>query len=406
MEKINIVIIGGGFGGVAVAKKLAIFAKLRPELCITLISRSKVSLFTPLLHEVATGSLRPDGVGESLAEIFKGTAVKLIFDSVQSVDVDERQVTTERGKQFGYDYLVLATGAKPNFFNTPGAEQFCHTLKTLEDAIELKKAIVASAEVVKKGVAPCVTIIGGGPTGVELAVELSYFYRGTLFPKFAQEDLKPNITIIQKAPELIPMFPERFRVLAKERLEKLGVTVLLSKGVKEIFSNVVVTDDGTTFPSVLTVWTAGVQSDIPPIAGWTAPAPLAGGRLPVLQTLQLIDSPNIFVLGDIAAFTNPGEKGPVPQLAQVATRQGPVVARNIMALIDGKPLENYHFISVGLLMSVGEWMAIAQVKSLFLSGKVAWVLWRAIYLSKIETLPDKCRVLFDWSRNLFLQRRS
>lgn len=406
-NKTNVVIVGGGFAGVAVAKKLVRYARSHPELAITLLSRSKVSLFTPLLHEVATGSLRPEGVGESLEAMFAGTNVKLVFDTVQSVAIGARTVTTNENGAIAYDYLVLATGTKPNFFNTPGAEQFSYTLKTLEDAIELKKAIVVAAQEPHTAY----TIIGGGPTGVEIAAELGHFVRDVQGPDTTprQTDECPrrtHVTLVQRGPELIPMFPPKFRVLAKERLEKLGVTTMLGVGVRELEGTTVSLDGDIHLHSDVTIWTAGVGVDIPAVEGWAPPAPLSAGRLPVEQTLQLVGAPNVFVLGDIAAFMNPGDKGPVPQLAQVATRQGPVAARNIIALVEGRELEHYSFVSVGLLLSVGEWMAIAQIKSLFLSGKFAWLLWRAIYLSKLEMFIDQCRVFSDWVKDLFLPRRA
>ena len=233
MTKTHIVIVGGGFAAVAAAKKLALYVRLHPLVSVTLISRSKVALFTPLLHEVATGSLRPEGVGESLAEIFKGTTLRIVYDRVQNVELGAREVVLEKGSKIPFDYLVLATGAKPNFFNIPGAEQFSYTLKTLEDAVELKKAIVHTAsrtpkEGVRDADSPYFVIVGGGPTGVETAAELAFYLRKTF------QIQKPKITVVQRAPDLIPMFPEKFRTLAKERLEKLGVVVLLGKGVKEV----------------------------------------------------------------------------------------------------------------------------------------------------------------------------
>jgi len=391
VKKIKVVIVGGGFGGVSVAKKLTRASHWRKNLSITLISRSRVSLFTPLLHEVATGGLREDGVGQSLASMFSKHDIELHYESITKVDIEKRELRTDMDKRLAYDFLVLATGSKPNFFGTKGAGEYAYTLKTIEDATKMREAICMASQ--KEN--PSFVVVGGGPTGVELVAEMRHFL------DYLCKNSK--VTLIQKGEELIPMFPPKFRILAKKRLEKLGINVVMNTGVTEICKDGVILDDGLQIPSHLTAWTAGVMTDIPEMSGSRIEA--QKGRLPVDSKLRLQGEKNVFVIGDIAGFTNAGEDRPVPQLAQVATRQGPIVAKNIIATLEGKELTDYKFVSAGLLLSLGEWMAVAQLKSLFLSGRFAWLLWRAIYLSKIETIPGKLHILYDWIRCLVFSRR-
>lgn len=387
MKKIKIVIVGGGFGGVYTAKNLCkYFDKNKIE--ITLINRSNYFLFTPLLHEVATGALTADSIREPIREVFRNCPVNIVEDTVVEMDKVNKIVKTIN-TSYAYDYLVVATGAETNYFNTPGAREHTFALKNLSDASSLRNHIIQTCEqaVLTKNKDMLVTsIIGAGPTGVELAAELQEYMQHTIFTyyntsHFKKEDIK--VILVTATPDIISQFPPKMRIVAAKELNNRGIEIKANTIVVKVEPGQISFKDGTTMKSHTIVWVAGVTAG-------------ASGRLEINESLQTTSSPEVFALGDTA--------GKCPMLAQVAVQQAKVVAYNIHALIEKKKLRVFIFKQKGLLISIGQWYAIGNFFGLTFRGRIMWLIWRIVYLLNFISWRKRFEIAFEWTMNLFSPR--
>lgn len=387
MKKIKIVIVGGGFGGVYTAKNLCkYFDKNKIE--ITLINRSNYFLFTPLLHEVATGGLTADSIREPIREVFRNCPVNIVEDTVVEMDKVNKIVKTIN-TSYAYDYLVVATGAETNYFNTPGAKEHTFALKNLSDASSLRNHIIQTCEqaVLTKNKDMLVTsIIGAGPTGVELAAELQEYMQHTIFTyyntsHFKKEDIK--VILVTATPDIISQFPPKMRIVAAKELNNRGIEIKANTIVVKVEPGQLSFKDGTTMKSHTIVWVAGVTAG-------------ASGRLEINESLQTTSSPEVFALGDTA--------GKCPMLAQVAVQQAKVVAYNIHALIEKKKLRVFIFKQKGLLISIGQWYAIGNFFGLTFRGRIMWLIWRIVYLLNFISWRKRFEIAFEWTMNLFSPR--
>jgi NADH:ubiquinone reductase (H+-translocating) len=407
-EKKKIVILGGGFGGLYTYLSLRKQYK-KEEVDITIVNRTNYFLFTPLLHEVATGSISQYQVVESIRQIIYKSKTHLHIAELLSVDHERRIVKTSIA-EIPYDVLVVALGATTNFYDTPGAQENGFVLKDLRDAVNLRTALIDSFEKAseikdadsRKKILSF-AIIGGGATGVELVAEAADLFLST-FAKYYKGLIKPSditLTIINKAPDLLSAFHPRLRKSALRVLQNDGVHVLLNTGVKEVRKNGIVLDNGTFLETNIVVWTAGVK----PNSGICNQAieKDPGGRIIVTNTLQVPNRPEIFVLGDMASVK--GKDGrPLPMLAQVAVRQGKLTGKNIKHLLQGEPLNAFKYKSQGELASLGQWHAVANIGGIKFRGAFAWFLWRTIYLFKFLSASKKIKIAVDWTINIFYPR--
>jgi NADH dehydrogenase len=405
MKKIKIVIVGGGFGGVYTALNLTeIFNDESIE--VTLINKNSHFLFTPLLHEVATGGLSPNSVIEPLREVFRGTSVRFSEDSVIEIDYANKMVRTGT-TSFYYDYLVIATGADTNHFGITGAKEHCFKLKTLEDAIVLRKHILETCEIAvntKNKDLLTTAIVGAGPTGVELAAEFIEYMQHTLCTYyknsgFTKEDIKVNL--LTTTPDIISQFPQDMRDIAMTELNKEGVKVLTNTIVTKVEPNLLTFKDGGSLKAHTIVWVAGVAPYFNNIKGITDVATVsAKNRIETNEFLQSTKYPEVFSLGDVS--------GTSPMLAQVAVQQGKVVAENIYALVDKKELMKFEFKQKGLLISIGQWYAIGNFKigsySFTLKGRLMWWIWRTVYLFNFLSWKKRFEIAGEWTLNLFYPR--
>ncbi len=397
MNKKNIIIVGGGFGGIYTALHLVkIFNK--EDVNITLINKSNFFLFTPLLHEVATGGLSPDSIIESVREVFRGTCVNIIEDTVIEISTQEKKVKTAT-TSFIYDYLVISTGAETNFFCTEGVKEHAFTLKNLSDAITLRNHILATCEkavTTKNKDLLAVGIVGAGPTGVELAAELLEYMQHTICmyyrnSGFKKEDIKINL--ITTTPDIISQFPPDMREIAMNQLKKIGINILTNAIVTKVDQNMLIFKDGTSLKAHTLVWVAGVTPTLSEIKGIVVGQK---GRMDIQKTLQVIENPEIFALGDAA--------GTGPMLAQVAVQQGKTVAENIYALVKGNNLIDFEFKQKGLLISIGQWFAIGNFFGLTFSGRIMWWIWRTAYLFNFLSWRKRFEIAGEWTTNLFYPR--
>jgi NADH dehydrogenase len=365
----HVLIIGGGFGGIYTLRRLRKY--FTPEqMQITLVSKSDHFLFTPLLHEAATGNIAHQQITESLHSLSSRYQAELIVGEVEQIALDQQSVSVN-GLVLNYDYLVMAMGASTNYFGIPGAAQYTLPLKNLVDstALNLKLSELAATNI---------AIVGGGATGVELAMELVSITNGQ----------DTQIHIIDRLDSLIPQSHPHVRTKASATLTQNNVNLLLGKTVAEVRQDGISFADGSSLPAELIIWTAGVRANTEKLIGQVELD--RAGRVAVNADLRLDQYPNVFAIGDMAGFAN------TPMTAQAAVHQSVIAAKNIRNLIYGMQLEQFHFKSQGDLFSLGKWNAVGIVLNIPISGAPAWVLWRCVYLLKYITLGKKLEVIRSW----------
>lgn len=429
MIRPRIVILGAGFGGMYVAKRLARLSK-KGLIELTIINRTNYFLFTPLLHEVATGGLSPRSVAEPLREVFAGKGVRIVQGTGSLVNANSRRVTVHNDRdrlEIPYDYLVIATGAETNYYNIAGADSFSFPLKSLADASRIRTRIIDSFEhaILARDSAErkellSFVVVGGGATGVELAAELAEFISGMIDRYFYNTKCAPDepghcrreeasITLIHAGHELLEMFSPSLRRAAAVRLAKNGIDLKLGRTVTAVTKDDLTLSDGSKVIASTVIWAAGVKAIIPEFDGG-APA-LSGGRLIVDEYFRLQGSDRIFALGDAAAYVdvhnfaeNSKNTKAVPMLAQAAVSESKTVAGNILSAIRGAPPTTFHYHSKGSLVSVGQWFALGEIYSLNLAGRLTWWLWRTVYLFKFASVQKRVRIAFDWAFDFFYPR--
>ncbi len=407
-EKKKIVILGGGFGGLYTYKGLYKYFK-HDEIDITIVNRTNYFLFTPLLHEVATGGIEHHQVVESIRQIIYKTNDKLHVAEVLSIDC-ERHIVKTSIDELPYDVLVVALGATTNFFNAPGAEEHSMVLKDLHDAIKIRRMLIESfekASEIKDEDARrkelSYAVIGGGPTGVELVTEIAELINDTFLKYYHGlikcEDI--SLYLINRDAEVLMPFHKSLRKDALRIIKKSGVKVMLNTGVKEVRADSVVLLDDSVLEVSRVVWTAGVKPNAPmfthsvPLDNW--------GRILVNSDLQIEGCPDVFVVGDIASLAG-AEGKPLPMLAQVAVKQGLHTGYNIRCLLKGKSLLHFKYESEGGLVSLGQWQASADIRGIRFSGPLAWFIWRTVYLFKFLSRSKRIKIVVDWTLNIFYPR--
>jgi NADH dehydrogenase len=401
MEKRRIVIVGAGFGGVYTYRHLSRLLKKEKNAEIVLINPNNYFLFTPLLHEVATGGIPPEHTTEPLRKILGCPERSLVLGTVEKVFFKDKKVTVKIGEkveEVPYDILVLASGSKANVPRVKGAEHISYTLKTMEDAVVIKnrlievfeKAVTLNTEEQKKLLS--FVVIGGGPTGVELSAEMADLIFET-FQKYYRDGVIESVTVslVHKDPALLSGFSSFSQKKSLTLLQRKGINVILGKGVAEVGDDFVLLDDGTNLSSATTIWTGGV---VPvPILFDEEVAMGTGGRVIASPFLTITGRENVFILGDMVYVEDRAFPKGVPAMAQVAVQEAPVVAKNIVATLYGKKLKPFHYRSKGELVSLGQWMAAGKTFGVPISGAFAWWVWRTVYLSKMISFAKRCKVV-------------
>ncbi len=411
--KTRIVILGGGFAGVATAERLEQEFGPDPSVEFTLVSDTNALLFTPMLAEVATSSLEPTHISSPLRTSLRRTDV--VRGGVDRIDLERRRVLLEpdggssQDDEIGYDHLVLALGAVSNYLGMDNLRENALDFKTLSDAIRIRNQAIdvferADREPNPEIRRPLLTFVvaGGGFAGAELAGGLNDFARGMLayYPNIPPEELR--IIVIHSRDRILPELSEPLADYALEHMKERGVTFELNTRVADAQRGVVVLDSGEEIRTETLVWTAG-----------TMPNPLLGdlpvehdkrGAVPVDENLAVSGHAGLWAVGDCAAVTDAKTGDPCPPTAQFALREAYTLAHNIHASVRGRPLKAFHFSGLGTLCIVGHHTACAEIKGVRFSGLLAWMLWRAIYLSKLPGLERKVRVFVDWNIELFFPR--
>lgn len=409
MQPTKILIIGGGFGGIYTLKNLHKIFHKNKNIEISLISEQNYFLFTPLLHEVASGSINGENIIEPIRKIMKCCLKNFYSGKAEFINLKEKIVKIG-DLSVSYDYLILAPGAQTNFFNTIGAEKNCLTLKTIEDANKIKNHCIAQMdkasqekdeEKIKKILN--FVIVGGGPTGVELAAELQELITESFSRYYPPEIIKnASVILMQKNAELIPQFGEKMRKKSLEVLQKKDIQVMLNMTVQEVTPSSILVNNEKSIPTETVIWTAGIKPNL--IEFEQNIEKNKDDRILVNEFLQMKNHPEVFVLGDAAAFTDIKTNTLLPALAQVAEKEAKNIAQNINRIIHDQNPQSFFYQSSGTLISLGKWMAIGEIFGRTFSGHIAWWVWRTVYLSKLISFRKKVEVAIDWTMDLFSPR--
>jgi NADH dehydrogenase/putative oxidoreductase len=392
----QVVIVGAGFGGLTCAAALA-----RTRVAVTLIDRHNYHLFQPLLYQVATASLSPGDIATPVRGLFRDHFnVRVLLGEVSGVDTARREVLIG-AQRIGYDHLVLATGAAHSYFGRDDWAPFAPGLKRVEDATEVRRRLLcaferaeATEDAEERAALLTFAIVGGGPTGVELAgalVELAKLGMEKDFRRF--DPASARILLIQAAPRLLPTFPEALSAQTRAALEALGVEVLLDSRVERIDA-AGVTVSGTRIAARTVLWAAGVIAS--PAARWLGSDADSAGRVKVGPDLSVPGLANVFVVGDTAA-SNAWNGKPVPGLAPAAKQGGDYVARVIRSRVEGRRTPGpFVYKHLGSLATIGRKAAVADFGLLKLRGALAWWFWGAVHVAFLVDLRSRVSVMFDW----------
>jgi len=394
--KPRVVIVGSGFGGLEAAKKLAC-----KDVQVTVIDRTNYHLFQPLLYQVATAALSPADIAAPVrAVLSKCRNVEVILAEVQSVDVDAKKVKTV-DLDLDYDYLILATGARHSYFGHDDWEKFAPGLKSLEDAIELRRRILMAFEYAEKitdeaarRAALNFVIIGGGPTGVEMAGAIAEISRHTLAKDFRHiNPSEARVILIEGEPRLLAAYPEDLSASARKQLEHLGVEVRTgARATKLTEAGVQIGDE--FIPCRVKIWAAGNRASF---VGKTLGVPVdRAGRVIVNDDLTIPGHSEVQVIGDLANF--PHQTGqPLPGISPVAMQEGRHAARNVLLMIRGRKPKRFRYWDKGTMATIGRNKAVADLRFMHLSGLPAWLAWLFVHIVFLVGFRNRLVVLFQWA---------
>jgi len=409
----HVVIIGGGFGGLYAARTLK-----STDVQVTLIDRRNFHLFQPLLYQVATGWLSPADIASPLRAVLKRQRnVQVLLAEALDIDVTNRRVILKDGS-VSYDTLIVATGARHHYFGHTQWEQFAPGLKTIEDATEIRRRILSAFEAAEREADPehvrswlTFVIVGGGPTGVELAGTLGELALDTLRQDFRHiNPAESRILLVEGADRILPTYAAELSAKATAALARLGVSVHTGATVTDVQPDAVIirrNDQSEHIPTRTVLWAAGVQAS--PLGRILATATGVeldrAGRVMVAPDLSIPNHPYIFVIGDLAHYRN--QQGqPLPGVAPVAMQQGQYVAELIQQRLRGQTPPPFHYQDRGSMAIVGRAEAVADVRGRRFSGFLAWLAWLFIHLMNLVEFENRLLVVIQWAWNYFTRNRS
>ena len=398
----RIVIIGGGFGGIQLAKKL----KNKP-VEVLLLDKHNYHTFQPLLYQVATGVLEGDSIGFPIRRIFthqKNFTFHMAV--VQRIDTDNNTVISDAG-EFKYDYLVIATGANTNFFGNKQLEHFTMPMKNIAEAQNLRslllqnleKALVTTDRAERDALLTFV-VVGGGPTGVELSgaiAELREYILCKDYPGLCNADMK--VYLVEGKPELLAAMSPQASLKAKKFLSEMGVNIFNSVHVESYDGNMLTIDDGTKIKTRNVFWAAGVRGEIP--EGIPPEIIAKGSRIQTDEINRVKGCTNVFAIGDVSAVSSEANPAGFPGVAQVALQQGKYLAKNIMHIINGEPTTPFVYNDLGTMATIGRNKAVADLGRFHFQGFFAWLLWMFVHLLSLAGFSNKAIVFLNWALGYF-----
>ena len=397
------VIVGAGFGGLAAAGALK-----RAPLDITVVDRENYHLFQPLLYQVATAELTPTNVAAPLRTVLsRQRNTRVLLGEVSAVDVDRRHVTTENG-EIPYDYLIVATGAEPNYHGRDDWAKTAPSPKSLDAALEIRRRVLTAVEQAEAIDDPVeqrrlleFVVVGGGPTGVEFAATLGRAAREGTATHFRHVDpRRARVHLVQAGPRILPSFPEDLSRKGAAQLEHLGVVIHTGRRVTAIDPSGATLDDGSRLDSATVIWTAGVR---PTSLAAALPGEHKHGHVVVEPDLSLPGHPEVFVIGDMTHFEQGG--APLPGVSPVAMQQGRAAARAIVRTMQNRDREPFHYFDKGSLATIGRFGAVAQIGRVHLSGIVASLVWAFVHLFYLAGIRNRAEVVLTWMWSFFTGKR-
>lgn len=400
--KQKIVIVGGGFGGIELAKKLR-----KKNVEITILDKHNYHTFQPLLYQVATGGLEADSIAFPIRKIFKGQH-NLIFRVTEVLKVvpEENKLLTTIG-EINYDHLVIATGSTSNFFDQKEIQDHAMPMKSIPEALNLRSLILQNLEAslittnaTHKAELLNFVVVGGGPTGVETAGALAELKKHVLKNDYAEIDINQvNIYLIEGSPELLcPMSPQAQKK-SQQFLEEMGVIVMTNARVKSYNGKTIELLDGLKIPSATVIWSAGVKGVV--LDGLNPECTVRGNRLKVDKINKVECYPNIYAIGDVAAMITEETPNGHPGVAPVAIQQGTLLAKNLINIIEKRPTESFKYFDKGSMATVGRNRAVVDIGKIHFQGVFAWFTWMFVHLMTLVGFRNKIVVFVNWVWSYF-----
>jgi NADH dehydrogenase len=388
----RVVILGAGFGGLGAAKALAAKAD------VTVVDRHNFQTFLPLLYQVSTAGLAADHVVHPVRGALRDSGVKFRMGSPISVDHKNKTVKLDSSEVLEFDHLIVALGSSTADFGVPGVSEHGLGMKSVHEALMIRAEVMRRFEDLcrfEDNTRLSIAVVGGGPTGVEMAGALAELKRGPLKNDLAHAAEHMDIYLIEAGPRILPMFSEKLSARAESDLHKLGVFVKTNTSVREIKSRQIIVKTGEPIPAEVTIWAAGVKGE--PTAGLLN-LPIVGSRIDTDENLEVNHYPNIWAIGDIN-----GSKGKdgrfYPMVAPVALQQGKWVAKQILRKHEGKALQPFKYRDKGSMATIGRHKAVVEVRNFRMTGPLAWFAWLFLHLFYLLGGRNKIGTIADWTWN-------
>ncbi len=411
MKNPRVVIVGAGFGGLQAAQSLA-----NSKADVLLIDRNNYHTFVPLLYQIATGQLEPEHIAYPIRKILRRSwkqphqkpKLRFLMAEVERVDFSAQIVKTD-DCAIPYDFLVMATGSQTQFLGVPGAAEHAFSMKTLEEAVTLRNQIISCLEKAVQISDPSqrqqlltFTIVGGGPTGVEMAGALVEMLRGKLRRDYPTLDLRQiRLILVQSGDRLLTNLPKKLGIYTHKRLRQLGVQIYLQTKVSQVTPESVHFQDQIV-PSATVIWTAGLAANSPETSEDLSSA--RKGKLIVQPTLQLLEQQNVYAIGDLAYVENNGK--PLNGVAPEALQQGVVVARNIKQQLRGQAPQPFNYFNKGRLAIIGCYSGVGKIGVFVFTGFLAWLMWLGVHLVYLPGWRNRLLVLLTWLYTYLLGDRA
>ena len=393
-RKPRVVILGAGFGGLTAAKALARDAE------VTLVDRHNFQTFLPLLYQVSTAGLAADHVVHPVRGALRDSGVKFRMGSPISIDHKNKSVKLDSSETLDFDHLIVALGSATADFGVPGVNEYGLGMKSVSEAINIRAEVMRRFEDLcrfEDNTRLSIAVVGGGPTGVEMAGALAELKRGPLKNDMAHAAEHIDIYLIEAGPRILPMFNKKLSARAQRDLEKIGVIVRTNTAVREVQSRKIIVQEGEPIPAEVTIWAAGVKGE--PTAGLLN-LPIVGSRIDIEPSLRVNHYPHIWAIGDIA-----GAKGAdgrfLPMVAPVALQQARWVAKQILRAEKSQTLQPFKYRDKGSMATIGRHKAVVEVKNFRMVGAPAWFAWLFLHLFYLLGGRNKIGTIADWMWNYF-----